>query len=128
MTSLQHVAQHHVTAVHAVLGMQAGVIVGGGLEHAHQHGGLLGGQVLWRGVEIGLACRLDAEGVRTEIHRVGIHCQNLLLTEVGFQFHGCDPLLGLHDEHLDTGDISQKTCRIFCTHTEEVLCQLLGDG
>ena len=108
--------------------MQTGVIVCGSLQHTHKDSCLFWGEILWRGVEIGLACRLDAEGVRTEIHRVGIHCQNLLLTEVGFQFHGCDPLLGLHDEHLDTGDISQKTCRIFCTHTEEVLCQLLGDG
>ena len=41
----QHILQHHVASLHTLLGVQAWIVRGGGLQHTHQHGGLLGLQL-----------------------------------------------------------------------------------
>ena len=125
---LSHQVEHDVTALQGVLGIDQRIIIGGGLQHAHQYCRLFCRQVLRCTTEVGLAGRLDAERVRAEIHGVGILRQDLLLGKEHLQFEGCYPLLALHDEHLDAGDIAQQSCRVFASGTEEVLRQLLGDG
>ena len=128
VSTTQHITQHYVAAIEAVLGMDARVVISGGLQHAHEDSSLVGSQVLGCGAEVSLAGCLDAEGVRTEVHGVGIHRQDLLFAEIHFQFGGRNPLLGLHDEHLDAGDVSKYASGIFRANAEEVLGELLSDG
>ena len=125
---MYHVIEYLIAPSLRVLGVGDRIIVGGGLQHTHQYCCLFGLQFSRGGVEIGLTCRLDTEGIRTEIHCVGIHGEDLFLVEEILQFTGDDPFLGLHDEHLHTGDLSEQTGRILRTYTEHILGQLLGDG
>ena len=125
---MYHVIEYLITPSLRVLGVGDRIIVGGGLQHTHQYCCLFGLQFSRGGVEIGLTCRLDTEGIRTEIHCVGIHGEDLFLFEEILQFTGDDPFLGLHDEHLHTRDLSEQTGRILRTYTEHILGQLLGDG
>ena len=55
-------------------------------------------------------------------------CEDFILGEEIFELICGDPFLALHDEHFQAGDVAQKTRRVFAAGTEEVLCQLLGDG
>ena len=121
MTVLSHVVEHDVAALHGVVGMDAGVVVGGGLEHTHQHGGLLHGQHFRRSAEIGLGGGLDAKGIRAEVNGIGILRQYLLLREEILQLVGGNPLLALHNEHLQSGDVPKQASRIFGTYAKEVL-------
>ena len=123
-----HVGQHDIPAFQAVVVVGNGVVGGGCLEHAHQHGGLLCGKFFRGGVEIGPAGGLDAECVGAEVNGVGIHGQDLLFVVDGLELGGYDPLLRLHDEHLQARDVAQKTRRVVRTHLVHVLRQLLGDG
>ena len=125
---LHHVVHHHVAALDGVLGMRDGVVEGGGLEHAYEHGSLVDGELLRGVAEVGLAGGLDAKGIAAEVDGVGIHRQDLVLVENHLQLEGDNPLLGLHDEHLQTGNVAQQTRGILGAHAEHVLGQLLGDG
>ena len=125
---LEHVVEHHVATAHAVVRMQPWVIGGRGLEHAHEDGSLVGGEVFGGNAEVGLTGRLDAERVGAEVHGVGIHGENLFFREVPFQLQGRYPFLAFHDQHLHPGDIAQQTRGVFRAYAEEVLGQLLGDG
>ena len=104
---LLHQVEDDVTTLQRVFWIDERIIIGGGLEHTHEDSGVLGLQVLGRTTEVGLAGGLDAEGVGTEIDGVGIARQDLLLVEEKLQLVGRDPLLALHDEHLQTRDIAQ---------------------
>ena len=125
---LLHKVEHDVAALKRVLRINKRIIKGGGLKHTHEDSGILGGQVLRLAVEIGLAGGLDTEGVGTEIHSVGILREDFLLSEEIFELVSGDPLLALHDEHLQTRYVAQKASGIFAAGAEEVLGQLLGDG
>ena len=123
-----HVVEHDITAFQRVFGVGNRVVVGGGLEHTHEHRRLFHGQSVGRGIEIGLAGRLDTIGVTTEIHCVSIHRENLVLVVDGLQLDSDNPFLGLHDEHLQTGNLAEQTGGILCAHAEHVLGQLLRNG
>ena len=120
--------EHDVAALDGVVGIDEGIVVGGGLEHAYEDGGVLRLQVFGRTAEVGLAGGLDAKGVGAEVYGVGILRQDLFLGEEVFEFVGGDPFLALHDEHLQSGNVSQEACGVFRACAEEVLGQLLGDG
>ena len=123
-----HVVQHYIPAGQRVLRVDARVIVGGSLQQSHQDGRLLGGQIARQRAEVGLRSGLDAKGVRAEVHRVGIHRQNLFLGEVPLQLVGSYPFLALHDEHLQPWYVAQQARAVLRAHPEQVLGQLLGDG
>ena len=125
---LVHQVEHNVTALQRVVGVNQRVVVGGSLQHTYQHSCILGSKILWRATKVSFTSCLDTECVRTEIHGVGILCQNLVLVKEELQLVGSNPLLALQNEHLDTGDVTQQTCRILRTCTEQVLGQLLCDG
>ena len=125
---LTHEVEHDIATLQGVLWIDEGVIEGGSLEHPHEDGSILWRQVLGLAVEIGLTGRLDAKGIGAEIHRVGILCQDLVLGEEELKLIGRDPLLALHDEHLQPRDVTQQTCGVLTSCTEEVLGELLGDG
>ena len=108
--------------------MNAGIVVGGGLEHSDEHGRLLGGEGTWGGAEVGLGGGLDAKGVGAEVDGVGILGENLLLGEEVLQLVGCYPLLALHDEHLQAGNVAEQSRGVLGTGAEQVLGQLLGNG
>ena len=93
---LQHIVKHNVTAIHGVLRIDARIVIGGCFQQTHEDSSLVGCQVLGSSSEIGLGGSLDAKGVRTEVHSIGIHGQNLLLVEEEFDFHSSNPLLALH--------------------------------
>ena len=124
----QHVVHHHVATLKGVLWIGDGIVEGGGLQHSHEHGCLFGGQSFGGGVEIGLTGRLDTVCVASEVNRVGIHCENFVLVEDHFQLGGDNPLLGLHDEHLQAGNLSENTRGILGADAEHILGQLLRDG
>ena len=128
VAALHHVAQHQIATLQAVVGMRDGVVGRCGLEHSHEHGSLFQLEVLRRGVEVGLAGRLDAEGIRAEVDGVGIHRQNLFLRIEVLELERHQPLLGLRDEHAHAGNAAQRTAGILRAHLEHVLCQLLRDG
>ena len=128
MSVLPREVEHDVTAFEGVVGIDEGVVIGGGLEHAYEDGGVLRLQVFGRTAEIGLAGCLDAEGVGAEIDCVGILRQDLFFGEEVLELVGGNPLLALHDEHLQSRDVSQEACGVFRTCAEEVLGQLLRDG
>ena len=125
---LAHEVEHDVTTLQRVVGIDEGIIIGGGLEHAYEDGGVLGREVLRLAVKVGLTSGLDAEGVRAEIDRVGILREDFVLGEEELELIGRDPLLALEDEHLDAGDVAQQSGGVFRTCAEQVLGQLLGDG
>ena len=125
---LQHILEDYITAVNAVVGIQTGIIVCGGFEHSYKYGSLFWCQVLRGGVEVGLASGLDAKGVGAEVDGISIHRQDFFFAEVGFQFDSGNPFLGLHDQHLDAGNIAEQSCGVFRADTEEILGQLLCDG
>ena len=125
---LLHQVEDDIAALQGILWIDKGIIIGSGLEHTHQDGCILRLQVLGRAAEIGLAGSFDTEGVGTEIDGVGIARQNLLLVEEIFQFVGRDPLLALHDEHLQTRYVTQQACGVFGARAEQVLGELLRDG
>ena len=127
MMVAQHIVEHHITTVEGILRIDAGIIIGGCLEQSYQHRTLVGSQVLGCGTEIRLCCRFDAKGVGTEVYRVGIHRQNLLLIKIILQLIGGNPFLALHDEHFETRDGTEQSCRILRANTEQVLGQLLGN-
>ena len=103
----QHVVEHHITAVKGILRVDARIIISGSLEQSHKNGTLVGGEVTGCSAEIGLGSCLDSEGVRTEINGISIHRQYLLFIEEHLNLDGSNPLLALHDEHLNTWDIAQ---------------------
>ncbi len=105
--------KHDVAALEGVVGIDEGVVIGSGLEHTHEDGGVLRLQVFGRTAEIGLAGSLDAESVGAEVNGVGILRQNLFLGEEELELVGGDPLLALHNEHLQSGDVSQEACGVF---------------
>ena len=76
---LEHVVQHGVTAFETVFGVQTRVVGAGGFEQSHEYGTFLHGELAGRFGEVGRCRRLDAVGVAAEVHRVGVHLQNLLL-------------------------------------------------
>ena len=123
-----HIVEYDIAATEGILRIDARIIIGGGLEQSYEYGGLLGGHVLRRGAEIGLGSRLDAEGVGAEVDGIGIHGDDFLLGEVPLELVGRDPLLALHDEHLQSRDVAKQSGRILGADAEEVLGQLLGDG
>ena len=100
MVVLSHQVEHDITPFQRIVWVDEWIIIGGCLEHTHEDSGILRCQVLWLAVEVGLAGRLDAEGVGAEVHGIGILRQNLVLCEEELELIGCDPLLALHDEHL----------------------------
>ena len=123
-----HVIEHGVAACQTVLWVGARVVVGCSLEHAHEHGNLVGGEFLRRGVEVSLGGSLDAVGVASEVHGVGIHGDDFLLRVDRLQLHGDDPLLALHDEDAEQRNFAQQSRGVLRAHTEHVLRQLLCDG
>ena len=125
---LLHEVEYDVTTLQGVIGVDEGVVVGGSFEHSHEDGGVLRRQILGRTAEVGLAGGLDAEGVRAEVDGIGILRQDLILREEELELVGGDPLLALHDEHLEARDVAQQSRRVFGTCAEEVLGELLGDG
>ena len=123
-----HVAEHDVAAAQRVLGVGERVVVGGGFQHTHEHSRLLDGEILWRAVEVGLRCGLDAEGVATEVDGVGVHGENLVLVVRHLELGGYDPLLRLDDEHAHARNHAEQTGRVVGAHAEHVLGKLLRDG
>ena len=79
-------------------------------------------------VKVGLAGRLDAEGVGAEVYCIGILRQDLVFGEEEFELVGRDPLFAFQDEHLQSRDVAQQTSGVFASCAEEVLGQLLRDG
>ena len=128
ITMLLHEVQNDITTLQRILGIDEGIIIGGGLEHTHEDGCVLRCQVLGLAVEVGLAGSFDTEGIGTKINGIGILRENLVFGKEILELVGGDPLLALHDEHFQPRDIAQKTRRVFATSTEEILSQLLGDG
>ena len=125
---LLHQVEHDVASFERILRIDERIIVGGCLQHTYQHRCLLCCKVLGRAAKVGLTGSLDTKGIRTKVHRVGVLCQNLILSEKEFQLIGCNPFFTLQDQHLDTWNIAKKTGRILRTCTEQVLGQLLGEG
>ena len=107
MTVAKHVVEHHIATTEGILRIDARIIIGGGLEQSYQNGRLVGGEMLGSSAEIGLGSGLDAKGIGTEVNGIGIHGQYLVLIEIPFQLIGGNPLLALHDEHLQARDIAQ---------------------
>ena len=125
---VQHVVEYDVAAAQRVLGIDARVVVGGGLQQSYEHGGLVGGELGRLDAEVGLGGRFDAEGIGAEVYGVGVHGQYLFFREVPLQLVGRYPLLALHDEHLQSGDVAQEPRGVLGTDAEQVLGQLLRDG
>ena len=75
------IVDHHIATFLTVLRIRDRIIIGSGLQHSHQYGGLLCFQLRRCGVEIGLTGCLDTKGIGSEIHGVGIHCEDIFLTE-----------------------------------------------
>ena len=123
----EHVVHHHITALDGILGVGDRVIERGCLQHTHEYGCLFGGESFGSGVEIGLASRLDAVCIASEVNGICIHREYLVLVEYHFQLGGDDPLLGLHDKHFHAGNLAEQTCGILGAHAEHVLGQLLRD-
>ena len=59
------------------------------------------------GVEIGLCSSLDAECLVAEVDGVGIHFEDSFLVIECLNLGCKNPLLHLHDDHLDARDVAQ---------------------
>ena len=123
---LLHARKHEVAARDGIVRIAHGGIACRSVHHAHQHGSLLHVQFVGLLVEEGMGRRLDAVGVRAELHRIEVHRNDLLLGVVVFEFEGCDPLLEFRRHELGLADdgaaVAGRVAR------KEVLGQLLGDG
>ena len=123
-----HILEHHIAAAQAVLGIELGIVGACSLEESHKHSRLLGVEVAWLHIEVGLCGSLDAIGVAAEIHGVGIHGENLLLGVEHFKLHGKNPLLALHDDNFQSRHLAEQAGGILRAHTEHILHKLLSDG
>ena len=123
---LLHARKHEVAAREGVVRIAHRGVARRGVHHAHQHGRLLHVQLVGLLVEERVGRRLDAVGVRAELHRIEVHRGDLLLGIVVFEFEGRDPLFQLRRHELGLADdgaaVAGRVAR------EEVLGQLLGDG
>ena len=128
MPMCNHVAKHQVATLQAAVGVRDGIVGSGGLEHSHQNGRLLQLEILRRGVEIGLASRLDAKCIRTEVDGVGIHREDFFLRIEVFEFQRHEPLFRLRDDHAQSRNAAERTSLVLRAHLEHVLRQLLRDG
>ena len=117
-----------VAAPEGVFRMEFGVVGRGGFEQSHEHGRLFRFEGGGSGLEVGLGGRLDAVGVRSEVHGVGIHGEDFLLRTEEFQLRGDDHLLALHDEDFHAGDVAEQSGGILCANAKHVFHQLLRDG
>ncbi len=123
---LGHARKDQVAARHGVVVVPQRRVARRRVHHAHEHGGLLHVQLVGLLVEEGVGRRLDAEGVRAELHRIEVHRGDLLLGVVVFEFESRNPLLELRGHELcRTGDAAAVARRVA---REEVLGQLLRDG
>ena len=119
---------HRVPALKAVLGIESGIIVTGRLEQSHQCCRLLVGKGIGRRSEISSCCRLDAIGIAAEVNGVQIHRQDVFLREDPLELQRHNPLFGLHHQNLYARNAAEQARRILRADTEQVLCQLLGNG
>ena len=60
---LRHQVEYDVAALQRVLRIDQRIIIGGGLQHTHQHSGFLSRQFPRRAAEVGLAGSLDTKGI-----------------------------------------------------------------
>ncbi len=102
-----HITKHRIATGRTVLRIRTGIIHGGRLEHADKRGSLLDGELLGSGVKVGFGSCLHTKRIGTEVHRVGVHRDNLLLAVHGLQLRGNDPLLALHNQYLQSGNLAQ---------------------
>ena len=80
-------------------------------------------------VEIGFCSSFDAECLVAEVDGVGIHFEDSFLVIECLNLGGKNPLLHLHDDHLDPRNIAQQSPGVLAgAHLEHVLHQLLCDG
>ena len=119
---------HRVPALKTVLGIESGIIVTGRLEQSHQRCRLLVGKCIGRRSEISSCCRLDAIGVAAEVDGIQIHRQDVFLRKDPLELQCHNPLLGLHHQNLYARNAAEQARRILRADTEQVLCQLLGNG
>ena len=123
-----HQIQNRIASTQTIARIDAGIVAAGSLQESHEHSSLLMSEFVGGGAEIGTRRGLDAEGVAPEVHGIEIHGQDILLLEYDLQFGSHYPLLGFHHQKLHPGNMSEQPRGILCTHTEEVLGQLLCDG
>ena len=120
-----HTRHHRVAASDRVIVVQYGVVACRFVHNAHQHGRLLNIELIGRLVEEGARRRLNAIGIRAVLDRIEVHCDELLLGVVVFEFHGRDPLFELRDYKAC---LAHHGATRGCVAREEVLSHLLGDG
>ena len=123
-----HINEDLVAALKGVGRMTYRIIIRCGLKHSDKESCLLGCQLVRSGVEISLCRCLDAKGVVTEVHGIGIHGEDSILTVDKLQLDGYNPFLTLIDDKAYTRDTSEEPLRVATAHLEEVLGQLLCDS
>ena len=122
---LGHLVQHVVAALERLVVVEHRIVAGGLVDHSHEAGSLLDGQVGRFLPEERAGRGLDAVGVAAEEDGVEVHRDDLVFGVVAFQLDGRDPLLELDAHHLGGTDelvAAQLFARV------EGLGQLLGDG
>ena len=121
-----HSLEDGVATLKGLVGIETGVVSGGFVDHAHEHGALLNRQFGRLLVEERQGCCLDAVSAAAEEDGVEIHVHDLLLGIVPFELHCGDPLLELGPDHDDLGPAWDLAVHL--TTGIQGLGQLLGDG
>ena len=126
VTRFLHAFEDGVAALQGLVGIETGVVAGGLVDHAHEHGTLLHIQFGRLLVEEGHGRGLDAVRAAAEEDGVEIHVHNLLLGIVPFELHRSDPLLEFGPDHHDLGP--SRNLALYLAAGVQGLGQLLGDG
>ncbi len=94
-TVFGHLAQHHVPPLPRPLRVQPWVIGGGGLQHPHQHGGLLSLERVGGGVKEAPGGPVDAVEVAAHGNGVEVKLQDFFLVINGLEPAGDNKLPNL---------------------------------
>ena len=122
------IVEHSIAARKRLLVVAVGVVGGGSLEQAYEDGALLNLEFVGSSAEISVGSGAKAVGVGAEVHCVDIHLEYLALRVEHLQLGSSDTLLGLHDNHAQSGDVAQQSVGVLGADAEHILGQLLGDG
>jgi hypothetical protein len=116
---LDHGVEDKIAALHSALRMAIGIQSCGRLDGAGEEGTLCGIELLQILTEEGLSGLTEAvDGIAAalaEVDLVGVHLEDLLLVEPGFELEG---------DH----DLAEFTSDLFLRREEESASELLGEG
>ena len=126
VSSLLHLSYNEIAADQGLVRIQGRIVPGRLVDHSHESGALLYGEVGRLLREEGLRCGPYAIGIAAEEDGIEIHVHDLLLGVVTLELDGGYPFFQLDNHQLDLGYAGDSAAYV-CPGIQ-CLRKLLGDG